>query len=87
MSCFHIFNAGFHASRFHSCPRLCLLLPSFTCILESLISPLLANEAVWTALERKGLIKSLFPMAVVLTPSGLDYDTGLGDQILHRHAH
>ena len=47
----------------------------------------LANEAVWTALERKGLIKSLFPMAVVLTPSGLDYDTGLADQILHRHAH
>ena len=26
-------------------------------------------------------------MAVVLTPSGLDYDTGLADQILHRHAH
>jgi hypothetical protein len=47
----------------------------------------LANEAVWTALERKGLIKSLFPMAVVLTPDGLGYDTGLADTILHRHAH
>ena len=47
----------------------------------------LANEAVWSALERKGLIKSLFPMAVVLTPDGLAYDTGLADEILHRHAH
>src|SRR4051794_29123428 len=45
----------------------------------------LANQAVWTALERKGLIKSLFPQAVVLTPDGLAYDTGLADSILHRH--
>jgi hypothetical protein len=45
----------------------------------------LYNEAVWTALQRKGLIKSLFPQAVVLTPEGLTYDTGLGDTILHRH--
>ena len=45
----------------------------------------LANEAVWTVLERKGLIKSLFPQAVVLTPEGLAYDTGLADTILHRH--
>ena len=47
----------------------------------------LVNEAVWTVLERKGLIKSLFPMAVVLTPDGLGYDTGMADEILHRHAH
>ena len=47
----------------------------------------LANEAVWTALERKGLITSLFPMAVVLTPDGIAYDTGMAEEILHRHAH
>ena len=47
----------------------------------------LANEAVWTALERKGLIKSAFPNAVVLTPAGLAYDTGLADRLLHRRRH
>jgi hypothetical protein len=46
----------------------------------------LHNEAAWVALERKGLLKSMFPMAVVLTPAGLAYDTGVADQILHRHA-
>ena len=46
----------------------------------------LHNEAAWVALERKGLLKSMFPMAAVLTPSGLGYDTGLADKILHRHA-
>jgi hypothetical protein len=46
----------------------------------------LANVAVWVALERKGLIKSMFPMAALLTPAGLAYETGLADQILH-HAH
>src|SRR5260221_13691764 len=34
----------------------------------------LANEAVWTALERKGLIKPLFPMAVGPTPGGPAHD-------------
>ena len=47
----------------------------------------LANQAAWTALQRKGLIKSMFPVAVVLTPAGLAYDTGLGDAILHRADH
>lgn len=47
----------------------------------------LANQAAWVALERKGLIKSMFPMAAVLTPAGLAYDTGLGDSILHRGDH
>ena len=47
----------------------------------------LANQAVWIALERKGLIKSSFPMAAVLTPEGLAYDTGLGGAILHRANH
>ena len=44
----------------------------------------LGNEAAWAALQRKGLIRSLFPRAAVLTPAGLAYDTGLADQILHR---
>lgn len=47
----------------------------------------LANEAAWIALERKGLIKSLFPDAAVLTPAGLAYETGIADTILHRSAH
>jgi len=46
----------------------------------------LSNQAVWTALERKGLLRSMFPMAAVLTPEGLAYDTGLSDTILHRGA-
>ncbi len=36
-----------------------------------------ANEAVWIALERKGLAKSHFPVAITLTKAGLEYDTGL----------
>ncbi len=44
----------------------------------------LANAAAWVALERKGLIKSMFPRAAVLTEAGLAYDTGLGNALLHR---
>jgi hypothetical protein len=47
----------------------------------------LSNRAAWVALERKGLIKSLFPDAAILTAAGLAYDTGLADTILHRSAH
>lgn len=47
----------------------------------------LGNQAAWTALERKGLIKSMFPTAAVLTAAGLAYDTGLAGAILHRAAH
>jgi hypothetical protein len=47
----------------------------------------LANPAAWLALERKGLIKSRFPMAAVLTAEGLAYDTGIADAILHRSSH
>ena len=47
----------------------------------------LRNEAVWTALERKGLAKSYFPLGIALTPDGLAYDTGLGARILHRPDH
>jgi hypothetical protein len=45
----------------------------------------LSNAAAWAALERKGLIRSHFPDAAILTVSGLAYETGLGDAILHRH--
>jgi len=45
----------------------------------------LLNRAAWTALERKGLIKSeMFPQAAIITPAGLDYDTGLAETLLHR---
>lgn len=47
----------------------------------------LANEAAWTALERKGLIRSMFPDAALVTKAGLDYDTGLAASILHRADH
>jgi hypothetical protein len=47
----------------------------------------LANEAAWVALERKGLIRSMFPRAALLTPAGLAYETGLGAAILHRGDH
>ncbi len=39
-----------------------------------------ANEAVWGALARKGMIISGFPFQATLTRAGLDYDTGYGDQ-------
>ena len=42
----------------------------------------LRNKAVWVALERKGLARSSFPLAITLTAAGLDYDTGLSDTIL-----
>ena len=47
----------------------------------------LGNEAAWGALERKGLIKSMFPRAALLTAAGLAYETGLADSILHRGDH
>jgi LmbE family N-acetylglucosaminyl deacetylase len=47
----------------------------------------LRNPAVWAALERKGLIRPKLPEAVILTPAGQDYDTGLRDAILHRSGH
>ncbi len=42
----------------------------------------LRNQAVWLALERKGLARSSFPFAVTLTPEGIEYDTGLSQTIL-----
>ncbi len=47
----------------------------------------LSNQAVWTALERKGLIKGAFPAAVTLTRAGQDYETGLAEEILHGSDH
>lgn len=47
----------------------------------------LTNQAAWVVLERKGLIRSAFPMAVTLTAAGLEYDTGLRDTILHGSDH
>ena len=46
----------------------------------------LRNPAVWTALERKGLIRTL-PDCAVLTPLGLGYETGLRDAILRAGGH
>src|SRR5437763_1288367 len=47
----------------------------------------LRNPSVWAALERKGLIRPKLPEAVILTPLGQQYDTGLRDAILHRASH
>ena len=47
----------------------------------------LFNQAAWVALERKGLIKSHFPEAALLTPAGQEYDTGLLDRLLHQSDH
>jgi hypothetical protein len=41
------------------------------------------NEIVWRALERKGLARSNWPLAIALTEKGLAYDTGLRHEILH----
>jgi hypothetical protein len=45
----------------------------------------LRNPAVWAALERKGLVRSL-PDCALLTQVGLDYDTGLRGAILRGSA-
>lgn len=42
----------------------------------------LRNNSVWTALERKGLARSAFPMAIFLTAEGASYDTGSARRIL-----
>jgi hypothetical protein len=47
----------------------------------------LQNPNVWSALERKGLARSMYPAAIALLPDGLAYDTGLSDEILHRSDH
>ena len=47
----------------------------------------LTNQAVWVALERKGLLRSEYPEAAVLTAAGLAYDTGLRDKLFFRSPH
>jgi len=47
----------------------------------------LRNPSVWAALERKGLIRPRLPEAVILTPLGQEYDTGLQETLLHKSGH
>lgn len=47
----------------------------------------LNNANVFAILERKGLLRSMYPMAAMLTAEALSYDTGLADKILHRSDH
>lgn len=44
----------------------------------------LRNPSVWVALERKGLIRPKPPDAIVLTPLGRQYETGMRETILNR---
>lgn len=43
----------------------------------------LYNEAVWNALGRKGLAKPDWPHRIALTVEGLQYQTGLAQEIFH----
>ena len=47
----------------------------------------LANPNVFAVLERKGLLRSMFPLGAMLTAAALAYDTGLADKVLHRADH
>jgi hypothetical protein len=47
----------------------------------------LTNQAVWKALEHKGLAKSDYPRAITLTTDGIAYETGMADQIFHQGGH
>ena len=47
----------------------------------------LANANVFAILERKGLLRSVFPLGATLTAEALAYDTGLTKKILHRSDH
>ncbi|MEI6558112.1 MAG: hypothetical protein WCO00_06865 [Rhodospirillaceae bacterium] len=42
---------------------------------------------VWAALARKGLSRGDGAFGVTILAAGLDYDTGLADQLLHRSDH
>jgi hypothetical protein len=42
----------------------------------------LRNPAVWVALARKGLARYDYPLAIMLTKAGIEYDTGIADAIL-----
>lgn len=47
----------------------------------------LFNEAVWNALARKGLARADWPHRITLTIDGLQYNTGLADEIFHLSQH
>ncbi len=47
----------------------------------------LENQNVWSALTRKGLIRSEWPHQIALTADGIAYDTGMAGQILHNGGH
>ena len=47
----------------------------------------LVNQSVWRALERKALIESSFPSALILLAAGHDYDTGLREQVMRGTDH
>ncbi len=48
----------------------------------------LFNEAVWHALDRKGVARADWPNQITLTKEGVEYDTEMADEILHRgHGH
>ena len=47
----------------------------------------LYNEAVWHALERKTLARADWPHRITLTVAGLQYETGLADEIFHASHH
>jgi hypothetical protein len=47
----------------------------------------LTNEAVWNALARKGLARASWPHQIALTPTGVQYETGLANEILRRGNH
>jgi hypothetical protein len=44
-------------------------------------------DKVWHALERKGLARADWPHRITLTQTGLDYETGLAEEILRRSPH
>jgi hypothetical protein len=47
----------------------------------------LYNENVWNALERKGLARADWPHRITLTAAGLEYETGVANEVLHRSPH
>lgn len=46
-----------------------------------------SNEAVWNALERKGMARGNFPISITLTKAGLDFDTGLSTPMTQESDH
>lgn len=46
-----------------------------------------SNQAVWSALERKGMARGNFPISITLTKAGLDFDTGLTQPMAQESDH